>query len=102
MGTVKIEIRTGSCASPCGGDDAEKGVMIEEKILPGMSVRDLINQALESHADLKELVLDKTHEQFFSHVLVLVNEQVMNTSELRKRIPQDGDEIRIVPFMFGG
>ena len=102
MRTFKIEIRTGACDSRGGGDDVKKGVIIEEKILPGMSVQDLINRALERHANLKELVLDKTHDQFFSHVLVLLNEQVMNASELMQRIPQDGDKIKIVPFMFGG
>ena len=82
--------------------DSNKYITLEENIKPRTSVLDLVNKIAERYDFIGELVFDRRNQRFYSHVVVMLNHRVINASDLFRRVPQGGDKITILLFVFGG
>jgi len=102
MGMVKIEIRTWLCESLNKMANGKEHITIEEEIKPGISFLSLVDNLSERYTAFSKIIFDRVNKRFYSHVVVMLNGRVANTSEILEKVPQDGDRIVILPLVAGG
>ena len=100
IATIRLEVLPGLSEV---FDAKEAGVIVlEEKVERGATVRDVIKKlAMEQHA-FGDIVFDAENQKVNGHIVMVLNDRLLESLNGLDTIVEDGDVIRLFPVIAGG
>ncbi len=81
---------------------SEMGSVLDAGLEGGTTVRAFFRGLSGQYPPIGQKVFSRETDQFYSNVVVTLNDRVVGLNELYDRILQEGDKIKVVPMYVGG
>ena len=80
----------------------ESPIILEESISKGMTFEYLLNRLIDRYPAIKGIIVDPSSGRVHEHVMIIVNDRILDlVGGLQARL-KDGDKIHILPYLTGG
>jgi sulfur carrier protein ThiS len=100
MNTVQLQLYSWT-SQTLGMPVCEKSIL-DKKVKEGTSVSDLFSELAEGHPEFRKLVFDPATLQMGDQVLVILNNTILQASEIPDTKLNNNDVLTLSPVLFGG